>query len=228
MVLNLGWAKNLVLWVFEKRIFQFFANFWVSKLKRFFWENEGKRSRQYKSKFGHRSFLENGFKSTLTSNENVLSIWKEHFLVFCKFLSNEVQTIFWESEGKHLTLFKSKLSQSWAQKRVLWVFEKGIFQFFEDFWVTKWRQFSGKLTESVQNCFNQNLVIGTFLENVFQPTMSSKTSVVSAWKKQIFCKFFIKEVETIFWESEAKCSTLFKSKFGRRSFLENGFEATLS
>ena len=71
-----------------------------------FWESETKHSRLFKSKFGRRSFLENGFKATLSSKANVLSVWKEHFLDFCKFLSEGVETIFWESEAKRSTLFK--------------------------------------------------------------------------------------------------------------------------
>ena len=114
---------------------------------------------------------------------------------------------------------------SWAQKRVLWTFEKGNFQFFADFWVRKWRPFSGKLKQSVQNCFSQNLVIGSFLENGFEATMSSKTSVVSGWKEHflVVCKFFIKEVETNFSEIEAKHSKLFKWKFGHRKLLRKYF-----
>ena len=52
------------------------------------------------------SFLENGFEAILSSKANVLSVWKEHFLDFCKFLSEGVETIFWESEAKRSTLFK--------------------------------------------------------------------------------------------------------------------------
>ena len=38
------------------------------------------------------SFLENGFEGTLRSKADVLSISKEHFSVFCKFYSDEVET----------------------------------------------------------------------------------------------------------------------------------------
>ena len=87
------------------------------------------------------------------------------------------------------------------------------------------RPFSGKLNESVQNCFNENLVIKSFLENAYEATFSSKTSVVSAWKEHFlfFCKFFIEEVETTFWEGEAKHSKPFKSKFGHRNVRRKWF-----
>ena len=38
-----------------------------------------------------------------------------------------------------------------------------------------------------------------------------------------FCKFLIDKVETIFWESEAKCSKLFKSKFSHRKLVRKWF-----
>ena len=74
------------------------------------------------------------------------------------------------------------------------------------------------------------MVIGNLLEKDFRTTLRSQTSVVSVWNKHfpVFCKFLSNEVETIFWESEAKHSRLFKSKFCRRNLLEKGFGVTLS
>ena len=40
---------------------------------------------------------------------------------------------------------------------------------------------------------------------------------------QIFFRFLSDEVETIFWESKAKRSKLFKSKFGHRKLLRKAF-----
>ena len=48
-----------------------------------------------------------GVNCTLSSKSKVLSVWKGHFPFFCKFLSDEVETIFWESEAKRSKLFKS-------------------------------------------------------------------------------------------------------------------------
>ena len=50
-----------------------------------------------------------------------------------------------------------------GQKRMFWAFEKGIFQFFTNFWVTKSKPFSGKVRQSIRNYLNQNLIIGSFL-----------------------------------------------------------------
>ena len=108
---------------------------------------------------------------------------------------------------------------------MFWAFEKSVFQFFANFWATKLKLFSGKVRQSVQNYLNQNLVIGSFLENGFEATLSSTMIVVSVWKGHfsVFCKFLSHEVETAFRESEAKRSKLFKSKFGYRKLLRKWF-----
>ena len=47
-----------------------------------------------------RSISESGFEATLRLKPNVLSFWKQHFSLFCKFSIDVVETIFWESEAK--------------------------------------------------------------------------------------------------------------------------------
>ena len=74
---------------------------------------------------------------------------------------------------------KVVLKLPWAQKGMLWVFEKVLFQFFPKFWVTKLKPFCGKVRQSVQTYLNQNLVIVSFLENGFEATLSSNTNIVS-------------------------------------------------
>ena len=117
------------------------------------------------------------------------------------------------------------LKLSWAEKRMFWVFEKYIFQFFASFWVTKLKPFSGKWKQSLQIYLNQNLGIRTFLENGFVATLSSKRNVVSVWKRHfpVFCEFLSGESEAIFWEGEAKHSKLFKSTFGHKNLLRKWF-----
>ena len=121
------------------------------------------------------------------------------------------------------------LKLSWDQKRMFWTFEKGIFQFFGNFWVTKLKPFSGKVKESVQNYLNRNFVIGNYLGNGFEATLSSKTNVLNVWKGHfsVFWKFLSDEVKTIFWESEGKRSKLFKSKFGHKKLLRKWFRSYL-
>ena len=74
------------------------------------------------------------------------------------------------------------LSLPWTQKQMFWAFGKGIFQYLASFWVMKFKPFSGKERQSFENYLYQNLVIGTFLENGFEGTLSSKTNVLRVWK----------------------------------------------
>ena len=146
-----------------------------------------------------RSFLKSGFQATLTSKMNVLGIWKEHFSVFCKFLSDEVETVFWESGAKPSKLFKSKFGQ-WKdltkifskflelKTNVLTIW-KSNFEFFANLWMAKLEAFFGKVRQSVQNYLNQNSVIQSFLKKYFQGISSSKPNVLSVWKDHfsVFC-----------------------------------------
>ena len=105
-----------------------------------------------------------------------------------------------------------------ARKQMFWAFEKGIFQFFANFGVTKLKPFSGTVRQSVQTYLNQSLVIRSFLGNGFEDTVSSKTNVLS-----VFRKFLSDEVENLFWEIRAKRLKLFKSKFGHGKLLGKWF-----
>ena len=108
---------------------------------------------------------------------------------------------------------------------MFWAFEKSIFHFVSNFWVTKLNPFSGKVRQSVKIFLNQNLGIRTFLDNGFGATLIPKTNIVGVWKEHfpVFCKYLSDEVKTIFRESEAKRSKLFKSKFSHRKLLRKWF-----
>ena len=170
-------------------------------------------------------------KLTWAQKQMFLTFAKDIFQFFCKFLSDAVETIFWESEAKRSKLFKSKFGHKELLRKWFWsflkldVFEKSIFQFFANFWLTKLKPFPGKVRQGVQNYLNQNLVIGSFFKNGFEATLSWKTNVLSIWKGHfsIFCKFLSDEVETIFWEREAKRSKLFKLKFDHKELLRKWF-----
>ena len=100
-----------------------------------------------------------------------------------------------------------------------------MLQFFGNFLVTKLKPFSGKVRQSLPNYLNQNLVIGSFLGNSFQATLSSKTNVLIVWKGHfsVFWKFLNDKVEIIFWENEAKHQKLFKLEFRHRKLLTKWF-----
>ena len=108
---------------------------------------------------------------------------------------------------------------------MFWVFEKGIFQFFANFLVTKLKSFSGKASQSFQDQLNWKLVIGRFLGNIFEVTLRSKTIVLTIWKEEfsVFLQFMNDKGETNFWESKAKHQKLFKLQFGHRNLLRKWF-----
>ena len=182
------------------------------------------------------NFLDNGFEATLRSKTNVLIVWKEQFPFFANFWVTTLKPF----SGKARQRFQNYLNQNLvigrflengfhatlsSKTNVLRVWKGHFIFFFPNFWVTKLQPFSGKLRQSVQNYLNQNLVIGTFLENGFKATLSSKTNVFSVWKGHfsVFCQFLSGEVETIFWESETKHSKLFKSKNSHKKLLRKWF-----
>ena len=120
MILNLPWAQKWVLWVLEKSIFLFFGNFSLKKLKPFF----GKVRQNIQSHLNQSlvigRFLQNGFEAMLSSKTSVVIVWKGHFLVFWRFLSDEVETIFWKIKRKRSKLFQSKFGHKKLLRKCLW------------------------------------------------------------------------------------------------------------
>ena len=108
-------------------------------------------------------------------------------------------------------------------------FQNRIFQFLAIFWVTKMKPFARKVRQILQNYLNQNLGIKNFKWNDFGKSLSSKPNVVSVLTKHfpVLCKFLCDEVETLFWESEAKLSKLLKSKFGHENLLRKWIRSNL-
>ena len=143
-----------------------------------------------------------------------MSFWKEHFSVFCKVLSDEVETIFWESEEKHSKVFKSKFGDRELLRKRFWSCPelknecsgrlKEHFLVLANLWLTKLKPLFGKMRQNVQNYLNQNLVIGSLLEKGFENILSSNMNLLSVWKEHfsVFWKFLSDEVEAIFLESE--------------------------
>ena len=140
-----------MLWTFENAIFQFFANFWIAKLKLF----SGK-ARQSIQKYLNQnlvlgSILGNGFEVTSSSTANALNFSKWHFLVFCKFLSNKVGKVRQSMKNcvnQNMVIgiflengFKASLS---SKTNVLSVYKMIFFKFFAIFQWESWNHFLGK------------------------------------------------------------------------------------
>ena len=155
MILKLPWAQKRMFWALEKSFFQFFANFWLTKLKPF-----SRKVRQSVQNYLNQnsvvgSLLENGFEATLSSKANVLSVWKNHIPNFGKFLCDEVETIFKESDAKLSKLFKSKFGHRKLLRKWFWNYlelknecperlKKTFFSFLQIFEWRSWNHFQGK------------------------------------------------------------------------------------
>ena len=100
MVLKLSWAKKHIFWAFEKNIFQFFASFWVTKLKPFSGKLRQNVQNYLNLNLVMRSFLEKGFEATLSSKANVLSVWKDHFFSFLQLFEWRSWNSFLGKSGK--------------------------------------------------------------------------------------------------------------------------------
>ena len=152
MGLKLASAQKRVFWAFGKAILQFFAGFCVTKLK----PSSGKVKQSIQNYLNQNlvieSFLENGFEATLSWKTNVVSVWKEHFSVFCKFLSDEVKTTFWENEAKGSKLFKSKFGHRKLLRKWFWSYfelkneccdclKRAFFSFLQIFEWRSWNHF---------------------------------------------------------------------------------------
>ena len=129
------------------------------------------------------------------------------------------------------------LNLSRAQKGIWWAFEKVFFQFFPKFWVTKLKPFSGKVRQTIQSYINQILVIGNFLENGFEATLSWKMNLLS-WKSmfwvfeivifQFFPKLWGTNLKPFSEKVKQSIQNCLNQNLVTGSFLENGFEATLN
>ena len=123
------------------------------------------------------------------------------------------------------------LKLPWAQKRKFWAFEKGIFQFFANFWVTKLKPFSGKVRQGLQDqLISFKVGHGKLFEKRFRSHLNIKNECSEHLERKssrFFLRFLSDEVKTIFWGSKAKHQKLFKSKFGHRSLLRKWFWSLL-
>ena len=227
-------------WAFENGFLIFFALFSVNKLKMFLGEARESIQDCVNPRLDIESILENGFETTLRSKAYVLlNLWKRQFSDFCTFLSHEVETAWMnvkarqsvqKSLNQKLVMVSSSENgfEATGKTWMLWAFENGILGYLQ---ISQWqsRNHSTESEKRHQNYLNWNLVIRSFLQNRFQATLGSKTNVLSVWKGifMFFWKFLSEEAETIFWESEAKVSKLFKSKFGHRKILRKWFSCYL-
>ena len=151
MVLKLAWAQKQMFWVFIKWYFSDFLQFFSEKVETIFWESEAKHQKLFKS-IGHRKLFRKRFLRYLELKNECSECLKRAFSVFCKSLSVEVETIFWESQAKpfqfnfgcHRKIFWKSFGVTLRSKTNVHSISRGKFSVFCNFWVTKLKQFLGK------------------------------------------------------------------------------------
>ena len=89
----------LKLWKYHS---SYFHKILSVKVETIFREIKEKCQKLFKSKFSHRKIFKNWFWSYLQLKNECSETWKWHFPLFCKYLNDEVETVFWESEEKFL------------------------------------------------------------------------------------------------------------------------------
>ena len=107
---------------------------------------------------------------------------------------------------------------------------KGNFTvFFASFWVTKLKPFYGKVKQGIQSQLNQNLVIGIFLANGSEATLSSNINL-SVWKGHfpLFPNFWVTKLKLFSGKVRQSVQSYLNQNLVIVSFLKNGFETTLS
>ena len=115
---------------------------------------------------------------------------KTVFHFFCKSLTDEVETIFYESEAKRSKLFKSKFGYGKLSRKLFWKYfeprhkssERLKWGFFSLLQIFEWWKFQPlfpKVRQSVEKSLKKNLVILSFLENGSEDILSSKANVLS-------------------------------------------------
>ena len=120
MVLKLTSAqKKNVVSVWKEHV-SIFYTFSLTKLKWFLEKVRQSFQSYLKQNLIIGSFLESDFRATLMSKTSVVSVWKEHFSVSCNALSDKVETILWEGEGKRSTLSKSKIGHRKLLRKCFW------------------------------------------------------------------------------------------------------------
>ena len=156
MVLKLPSGQKQILWAFGNDIFNFFAIFWIRKLKQL--------SRKVRQSYLYENLVIGGFpeiyfKVTLRSKMNVLSVWNWHFSLFWKFLSDKLKPF--SGEARQSVKYCSNLvTESFLENGIKAAMrsKKNVlnlcswhFSVFANFWVTKLKTFSRRLRHYFQN-----------------------------------------------------------------------------
>ena len=215
--------------------FSVFCIFLIEEVEAIFWKREAKHNNLVKSKFGHRKLLRKCFRSYLELTYECSKRSKRSFFSFLHVFEWRSWDRFLGKQDRALNTFKFKFGHrkllrkcfeaTLRLKTISWAFQKGIFQFFVNFWLTKLKSFSWKVSQNIRNCVNQNLVIGSTIENAFEATLTSKTNVLSIPNGHfsVFLKFLNDKAEPALWESKKEPQRSFKFKVDDRNLSKKWF-----
>ena len=146
-------------------------------------------------------------------------------------MSDEVETLFWESKAKRSTLSKSKFCCRKVPRKLFWRYLKVKNKCSERLkWVTKLKRFSGKASQSVQDYLNQNLVVGASWKMVLKLPWSQKR-ILRAFEKsifQFFADFWVMKLKPVSGKVRQSIESYLNQYLVIGSLLENGFEANFS
>ena len=146
-------------------------------------------------------------------------------------MSDEVETLFWESKAKRSTLFKSKFRYRKLPRKLFWRYLQVKNECSERLKrVTKLKRFSGKGSKSVQDYLNQNLVVGASWKMVLKLPWSQKR-ILRAFEKsifQFFADFWVMKLKPVSGKVRQSIESYLNQHLVIGSLLENGFEATFS
>ena len=110
-------ANVLDLW---KKHFSGFCKFLNDAIETIFWKSEAKHSKLFKSQFGYKKLPTKSFWSYLQLKSECSECLKRAFKVFCKFLRDQDETTFSESQAMPSKLFKWKFCHTKALRKMLW------------------------------------------------------------------------------------------------------------
>ena len=166
---------------FENEFFIFLLIFESRRLNCFL-EKRDKVLKPLKSKFNHSKVFRKWFWSYLELKNKCYGCLKMIFFgFFANFSVNKLKP-FSGKLSQNFKNFRSKVSYSKHFRRWFWSYavvkrecserlEMAFFSCLESFWVTKLKPISGKARKSIKNCLNQNVFIGSILENDFEATL---------------------------------------------------------
>ena len=141
---------------------------------------------------------------------------------------------FLESEANRWKPFTSKNGHRKHFRKCFWSYlqklpmtENRVCHFFAEFWLTKVKLLSGKVSQSNKNYLNPKLVKTSIFENGFHEIFMSETNVLRVWKWQFsfFWKLLRDKVET--GKTRQNLKNYSNWKLFIASILKIGFKATL-